>query len=81
MASGLCFLGKKLRLKEKLEAKMITVKVATYALVDVLKALESKGITSCTITKEDDDLEIVLTSRDLRPFLSYQKIENYSKNA
>lgn len=81
MASGLCFLGKKLRLKEKLEAKMITVKVATYALVDVLKALESKGITSCTITKEDDDLEIVLTGRDLRPFLSYQKIENYSKNA
>lgn len=60
---------------------MITVKVATYALVDVLKALESGGLSSCTITKEDNDLEIVLTSRDLRPFLSYQKFENYSKNA
>ena len=60
---------------------MITVKVATYALVDVLRALESNGVSSCTITKEDGDLEIVLTNRDLRPFLSYQKIENYSKNA
>ena len=58
---------------------MITVKVATYALVDVLKALESKGIPSCIITKEDNDLEIVLTKRDLYPYLKFQSVENSSK--
>lgn len=60
---------------------MITIKVATYALVDVLRALESNGVSSCTITKEDGEIELALSHRDLHPFLPYQKFENYSKNA
>lgn len=58
---------------------MITVKIASYALVDVLKSLESNGISSCTITKEDGTLEIVLTRKDLYPYLKSQSTENYSK--
>lgn len=58
---------------------MITLKIASYALVDVLRAFESKGITSCTITKEDGDLEIVLTKKDLYPYLKSQPTENFSK--
>lgn len=58
---------------------MITVKVASYALVDVLKSFESNGISSCTVTKEDGDLEIVLTKRDLYPYLKSQPTENFSK--
>lgn len=58
---------------------MITVKIASYALVDVLKSLESNGISSCTITKEDGDLEIVLTKKDLYTHLRPQSTENYSK--
>lgn len=58
---------------------MITVKVASYALVDTLKALESNGVSSCTITKEDGNLEIVLTKKDLYPFFRSQSTENFSK--
>lgn len=58
---------------------MITVKVANYALADVLRSLESEGISSCTITKEDNTLEIVLTGKDLCPHLKFQTTENFSK--
>ena len=80
MISGLFSLGKKLKREERLKAKMITIKVANYALVDVLRSFESKGISSCTITREDGDLEIVLTKRDLYPYLKSQSIENSSSN-
>lgn len=58
---------------------MIAVKVASYALVDVLKSFESNGVSSCSITKEDGDLEIVLTKKDLYPYLKSQLVENFSK--
>lgn len=58
---------------------MINIKVASYALVDILKAIESNGVSSCTITKEDGTLEIVLTKKDLYPFFRSQSAENFSK--
>ena len=45
--------------------KKITIKYASYALADILYDLLNCGITDITITKEDNDLEIVLTREQL----------------
>ena len=38
--------------------EFVSIVVADYALVDVIKALSEGGITDYAITKEDDDLVI-----------------------
>lgn len=45
--------------------RKIRVKVASYALLDVLRALRSDDVKDVTITKEDGDLVLVVdTSRN-----------------
>lgn len=58
---------------------MMTIKFAKYAFKDLLKQLHYSGINEITITKEDNNLEVVISDRYLEP----QKIEltNMSNNA
>lgn len=58
---------------------MISVKIANYALVDILRSLESNGVSSCSITKEDGTLRVILTRADLHPYLKSQDTETFSK--
>ena len=39
------------------------IKVANYALNDLLYALECSGVTEVTCTKEDDDLIIIVNPK------------------
>lgn len=41
----------------------IVIKFAKYAFKDILELLHYSGINEITITKEDNDLEIVIPSR------------------
>lgn len=50
---------------------MMTIKFAKYAFKDLLKQLHYSGINEITITKEDNDLEIVISDKYLEP----QKVE------
>ena len=56
----------------------MTIKFAKYAFKDLLKQLHYSGINEITITKEDNNLEIVISDKYLKP----QKIEvtNMSNN-
>ena len=57
---------------------MMTIKFAKYAFKDLLKQLHYSGINELTITKEDNDLEVVISDK----YLESQKIEltNMSNN-
>ena len=57
---------------------MMTIKFAKYAFKDLLKQLHYSGINEITITKEDNDLEVVISDK----YLESQKIEltNQSNN-
>ena len=57
---------------------MMTIKFAKYAFKDLLKQLHYSGINEITITKEDNNLEVVIPNKYLEP----QKIEltNMSNN-
>ena len=50
---------------------MMKITIASYALVDVLRALENNGVHNCAITKEDGQLELNLSQDDLRPHKQY----------
>ena len=56
----------------------MTIKFAKYAFKDLLKQLHHSGINEITVTKEDNDLEIVISDKYLEP----HKIEltNMSNN-
>lgn len=41
------------------------ITIASYALADILKALYLSGITKFSITKEDNDLVLVISEKDL----------------
>ena len=43
------------------------IKIASYALKDVLMILQRECIDEVTITKEDNDLILVINKKDLRP--------------
>lgn len=47
---------------------MMTIKFAKYAFKDLLKQLHYSGINEITITKEDNDLEIVISDKYLEPY-------------
>ena len=61
------------------------IKVANYALQDLLYALECSGINEVTCTKEDNDLLIVYNARkqqiqkykskNKRPEVTYRNVE------
>ena len=55
---------------------MMTIKFAKYAFKDLLKQLHYSGINEITITKEDNDLEVVISDKYLEP----QKVE-FTNNA
>ena len=44
----------------------MTIKFAKYAFKDILELLHYSGINEITITKEDNDLEIVIPSRKFK---------------
>ena len=61
----------------------IVIKFAKYAFKDILELLHYSGINEITITKEDNDLEIVIPSRkfesikqDRGPVYSGTLVEN-----
>ena len=43
------------------------IKFAKYAFKDLLKQLHYSGINEITVTKEDNDLEVVISDRYLEP--------------
>lgn len=45
----------------------MTIKFAKYAFKDLLKQLHYSGINEITITKEDNDLEVVISDKYLGP--------------
>ena len=63
----------------------MTIKVANYALQDLLYALECSGVTEVTCTKEDNDLLIIYNtkkqqlqkykSKNKRPEVIYRNVE------
>ena len=53
----------------------MTIKVANYALQDLLYALECSGVTEITCTKEDNDLIIVYDTKAEQ----YKKYESKNK--
>lgn len=55
------------------EEKYMNVKVASYALGEVLLSLLRNGYNRCAITKEDNDLILRLSEEDLEiPYKSYR---------
>ena len=46
---------------------MMTIKFAKYAFKDLLKQLHYSGINEITVTKEDNDLEVVISDKYLEP--------------
>ena len=46
--------------------KRVSITVASYALVDTVKALAQGGITDFAITKEDNNLVIVIRESKLK---------------
>ena len=55
---------------------MMTIKFAKYAFKDLLKQFHYSGINEITITKEDNDLEVVISDKYLKP----QRIEITNQN-
>ena len=49
----------------------MTIKFAKYAFKDLLKQLHYSGINEITITKEDNDLEVVISDK----YLASHKVE------
>ena len=45
--------------------KEIKITFARYALADIIYSLHCSGIDNITITREDNDLEIVIDSEEL----------------
>ena len=45
----------------------MTIKFAKYAFKDLLKQLHYSGINEITITKEDNDLEVIISDKYLEP--------------
>ena len=45
----------------------MAIKFAKYAFKDLLEQLHYSGINEITITKEDNDLEIVISDKYLKP--------------
>ena len=55
---------------------MMTIKFAKYAFKDLLKQLHYSGINEITVTKEDNDLEVVISDK----YLEAQKVELTNDN-
>ena len=54
----------------------IRVKVASYALLDVLRALHNENVKDVTVTKEDNDLILIIdTSRNFGHVGCYVKVD------
>lgn len=54
----------------------IRVKVASYALLDVLRALHNENVKDVTVTKEDNDLILIVdTSRNFGYKGCYVKVD------
>ena len=54
----------------------MVIKFAKYAFKDLLKQLHYSGINEITVTKEDNDLEVVISDK----YLEAQKVELTNDN-
>ena len=57
---------------------MMIIKFAKYAFKDLLKQLHYSGINEITVTKEDNDLEVVISDKYLEPHKT--ELTNMSNN-
>ena len=60
------------------KGEFVSIVVASYALVDVIKALADGGITDYAITKEDNDLVIRIRVSRLKWSEIYNNIRSYT---
>lgn len=58
----------------------VSIKVANYALVDVIEALFDGGLTEFTITKEDNDLVLVIKISKLKKLKIKNLERSYTSN-
>lgn len=58
--------------------EFVSIVVASYALVDVIKALADGGIRDYAITKEDNDLVIRIKISKLNWLGIYKNVRSYT---
>ena len=59
-------------------SEFVSIVVASYALVDVIKALAAGGIRDYAITKEDNDLVIRIRVSKLKWLEIYKNVRSYT---
>jgi hypothetical protein len=60
------------------ENEFVSIVVAGYALVEVIKALADGGIKDYAITKEDNDLVIRIRISRLKRLEIYKNVRSYT---